>query len=62
MLLSVHTVNSTSGYTKLSKISSRFSILLACTDLIAIIRQLAEDRARWRDIGEAYVQQWTVIG
>jgi hypothetical protein len=21
---------------------------------------IAEDRARWRDIGEAYVQQWTV--
>jgi hypothetical protein len=22
--------------------------------------RVAEDRARWRDIGEAYVQQWTV--
>jgi hypothetical protein len=21
-----------------------------------------EDRARWREIGEAYVQQWTVVG
>jgi hypothetical protein len=21
-----------------------------------------EDRARWRDIGEAYVQQWTIVG
>jgi hypothetical protein len=24
--------------------------------------RVAEDRARWRDIGEAYVQQWTVVG
>jgi hypothetical protein len=24
--------------------------------------RVAEDRARWRDIGEAYVQQWTAIG
>jgi hypothetical protein len=24
--------------------------------------RVAEDRARWRNIGEAYVQQWTVIG
>jgi hypothetical protein len=24
--------------------------------------RVAEDRARWREIGEAYVQQWTVIG
>jgi hypothetical protein len=24
--------------------------------------RVAEDRARWRVIGEAYVQQWTVIG
>jgi hypothetical protein len=24
--------------------------------------RVAEDQARWRDIGEAYVQQWTVIG
>jgi hypothetical protein len=24
--------------------------------------RVAEDRARWRDVGEAYVQQWTVIG
>jgi hypothetical protein len=24
--------------------------------------RVAEDRARWRYIGEAYVQQWTVIG
>jgi hypothetical protein len=23
--------------------------------------RVAEDRARWRDIGKAYVQQWTVI-
>jgi hypothetical protein len=23
---------------------------------------VAEDRARWREIGEAYVQQWTVVG
>jgi hypothetical protein len=23
---------------------------------------VAEDRARWRAIGEAYVQQWTVVG
>jgi hypothetical protein len=25
-------------------------------------RRVAEDRARWREIGEAYVQQWTVVG
>jgi hypothetical protein len=24
--------------------------------------RVAEDRAKWRDIGEAYVQQWTVVG
>jgi hypothetical protein len=24
--------------------------------------RVAEDRARWWDIGEAYAQQWTVIG
>jgi hypothetical protein len=24
--------------------------------------RVAEDRARWRDIGEAYNQQWTVVG
>jgi hypothetical protein len=24
--------------------------------------RVAEDRARWQDIGKAYVQQWTVIG
>jgi hypothetical protein len=24
--------------------------------------RVAEDRARWRNIGEAYVQQWTVVG
>jgi hypothetical protein len=24
--------------------------------------RVAEDRARWRDIGEAYVHQWTVMG
>jgi hypothetical protein len=24
--------------------------------------QVAMDRARWREIGEAYVQQWTVVG
>jgi hypothetical protein len=24
--------------------------------------RVAEDLARWRDIGEAYVQQWTVVG
>ena len=24
--------------------------------------RVAEDRARWRAIGEAYVQQWTAIG
>jgi hypothetical protein len=24
--------------------------------------RVAEDRARWREVGEAYVQQWTVIG
>jgi hypothetical protein len=24
--------------------------------------RVAEDQARWRDIGEAYVQQWTVVG
>jgi hypothetical protein len=24
--------------------------------------RVAEDRARWRDIGDAYVQQWTVVG
>jgi hypothetical protein len=24
--------------------------------------RVAEDRSRWRDIGEAYVQQWTVVG
>jgi hypothetical protein len=23
---------------------------------------IAEDRARWRAIGEVYVQQWTVVG
>jgi hypothetical protein len=23
---------------------------------------VAEDRARWQEIGEAYVQQWTVVG
>jgi hypothetical protein len=23
--------------------------------------RIAEDRARWQDIGEAYVQQWTVV-
>jgi hypothetical protein len=26
------------------------------------ILYVAEDRARWREVGEAYVQQWTVIG
>jgi hypothetical protein len=25
-------------------------------------RLLAENRARWRGIGEAYVQQWTEVG
>jgi hypothetical protein len=24
--------------------------------------RVAEDRARWRDIGDAYIQQWTVVG
>jgi hypothetical protein len=24
--------------------------------------RVAEDRATWREIGEAYVQQWTVVG
>jgi hypothetical protein len=24
--------------------------------------RVAEDRARWREFGEAYVQQWTVMG
>jgi hypothetical protein len=24
--------------------------------------RVAEDRARWQKVGEAYVQQWTVIG
>jgi hypothetical protein len=24
--------------------------------------RVAEDRARWREIEEAYVQQWTVVG
>jgi hypothetical protein len=24
--------------------------------------QVAEDRARWRTIGEAYVQQWSIVG
>jgi hypothetical protein len=24
--------------------------------------RIAEDRPRWREIGEAYVQQWTVVG
>jgi hypothetical protein len=24
--------------------------------------RVAEDRARWREIGEAYIQQWTVVG
>jgi hypothetical protein len=24
--------------------------------------RVADDRARWREIGEAYVQQWTVVG
>jgi hypothetical protein len=24
--------------------------------------QVAEDRARWQEDGEAYVQQWTVVG
>jgi hypothetical protein len=24
--------------------------------------RVAEDRARWREIGETYVQQWTVVG
>jgi hypothetical protein len=23
--------------------------------------RVAEDRARWREVGEAYVQQWTVV-
>jgi hypothetical protein len=23
--------------------------------------RVAEDRARWREIGEAYVQQWAVV-
>jgi hypothetical protein len=33
-------------------------LVLACWSWMRV----AEDRARWRDIGEAYVQQWTVIG
>jgi hypothetical protein len=24
--------------------------------------RVAEDRARWREIGETYAQQWTVVG
>jgi hypothetical protein len=24
--------------------------------------RVAEDQESWRDIGEAYVQQWTVVG
>jgi hypothetical protein len=24
--------------------------------------RVAEDRARWREVGEVYVQQWTVVG
>jgi hypothetical protein len=24
--------------------------------------RVAEDQARWRAIGETYVQQWTVVG
>jgi hypothetical protein len=24
--------------------------------------RVAEDRARWRELGEAYIQQWTVMG
>jgi hypothetical protein len=27
-----------------------------------VLMRVAEDRARWRDIEEAYVQQWTVVG
>jgi hypothetical protein len=23
--------------------------------------RVAKDRARWREVGEAYVQQWTVV-
>jgi hypothetical protein len=23
--------------------------------------RIADDRARWREIGQAYVQQWTVV-
>jgi hypothetical protein len=23
--------------------------------------RVSEDRARWREVGEAYVQQWTVV-
>jgi hypothetical protein len=23
--------------------------------------RVAEDRARWQEVGEAYVQQWTVV-
>jgi hypothetical protein len=26
------------------------------------LMRVAEDRARWRKIGEAYGQQWTVVG
>jgi hypothetical protein len=24
--------------------------------------RVAEDRAKWRELGEAYIQQWTVVG
>jgi hypothetical protein len=24
--------------------------------------RIAEDRARWREVGETFVQQWTVVG
>jgi hypothetical protein len=54
--------------------SGRYKVLMYLMSYVAIFffllrrtagrsfMRAAADRAKWRKIGEAYVQQWTVVG
>jgi hypothetical protein len=49
------------GKRSVGRLQSRWSDDLRRTAGRSWMR-VPEDRARWRDIGEAYVQQWTAVG
>jgi hypothetical protein len=49
------------GKRSVGRLQSRWSDDLCRTAGRSCMR-VTEDRARWRDLGEAYVQQWTVVG